>query len=143
MNLLTVIQRKGKSTKLFKIAFTKQELKDQFNIEMWNEDKITSFRKILLDWYDKQEADHNFPWRETGDPYHIWISEIMLQQTRTDTVIPYYERFIEAFPTIKDLAQAPEEKVLKMWEGLGYYSRARNLREAAALVEIAAALLSI
>lgn len=116
---------------MFKIAFTKQELKDQFNIEMWNEDKITSFRKILLDWYDKQEADHNFPWRETGDPYHIWISEIMLQQTRTDTVIPYYERFIEAFPTIKDLAQAPEEKVLKMWEGLGYYSRARNLREAA------------
>lgn len=116
---------------MFKIAFTKKELKDQFNIEMWNEEKIISFRKILLDWYDAQEADHNFPWRETGDPYHIWISEIMLQQTRTDTVIPYYERFIEAFPTIEDLAQAPEEKVLKMWEGLGYYSRARNLKEAA------------
>lgn len=116
---------------MFKIAFTREELKDQFNIDMWDEDKIASFRKILLDWYDKQEADHNFPWRETGDPYHIWISEIMLQQTRTDTVIPYYERFIKAFPTIKDLAQAPEEKVLKMWEGLGYYSRARNLKEAA------------
>lgn len=116
---------------MFEIAFTKKELKEQFNIEMWEKDKIVSFRKKLLDWYDKQEGDHNFPWRETGDPYHIWISEIMLQQTRTDTVIPYYERFIEAFPTIEDLAQAPEEKVLKMWEGLGYYSRARNLKEAA------------
>ncbi len=116
---------------MFEIDYTREELKEKFDIDMWDDEKIQSFREIVLEWYDKQEADHNFPWRETGEPYHIWISEIMLQQTRTDTVIPYYERFIEAFPTIKDLAEAPEEKVLKMWEGLGYYSRARNLKEAA------------
>lgn len=116
---------------MFEIKYTKDELKEKFNIEMWSDEKIQSFRRIVLDWYDTQEADHNFPWRETGEPYHIWISEIMLQQTRTDTVIPYFERFIKAFPTIESLAEAPEEKVLKMWEGLGYYSRARNLKEAA------------
>lgn len=71
------------------------------------------------------------PWRENPTPYHVWISEIMLQQTRVDTVIPYFNRFIENFPTITDLANAPEEKLLKLWEGLGYYSRARNLQKAA------------
>ena len=84
-----------------------------------------------MTWYDSQEADHNFPWRVTNDPYKIWISEIMLQQTRTDTVIPYFERFMEAFPDVHTLADAPEDKVLKLWEGLGYYSRARNIKEAA------------
>ena len=127
---------RGKSNKLFKIAYTKEELKEEFNIEMWSEEKIKSFQKILLDWYDSQEADHEFPWRESGEPYHIWISEIMLQQTRTDTVIPYYAKFIEAFPTIKNLAEASEDQVLKMWEGLGYYSRARNLKEAATQIMI-------
>ncbi|ANU11694.1 A/G-specific adenine glycosylase [Planococcus antarcticus DSM 14505] len=68
------------------------------------------------------------PWRRTADPYQIWISEIMLQQTRVDTVIPYYKRFIEKFPTLDDLAQADEQILLKQWEGLGYYSRARNLQ---------------
>ncbi|WP_033542347.1 A/G-specific adenine glycosylase [Planococcus sp. CAU13] len=68
------------------------------------------------------------PWRRTADPYQIWISEIMLQQTRVDTVIPYYKRFIEKFPTLNDLAVAEEEVLLKQWEGLGYYSRARNLQ---------------
>lgn len=116
---------------MFEIKWTVEELKEEFNIEMWEEHKISAFCNVLLSWYDSQEAEHNFPWRLTEDPYKIWISEIMLQQTRTDTVIPYFERFIEAFPTIEDLAKAPEEKVLKLWEGLGYYSRARNLKEAA------------
>lgn len=116
---------------MFEIEYTREELKEKFNIEMWHDEKIIEFREIILDWYDGQEADHEFPWRETGEPYHIWISEIMLQQTRTDTVIPYFERFVQAFPTIQDLAEASEDEVLKMWEGLGYYSRARNLKEAA------------
>ena len=121
---------------MFEIEYTKKELKEKFNIEMWSDEKIETFQEILMDWYDQQEADHNFPWRESGEPYHIWVSEIMLQQTRTDTVIPYYDRFIEAFPTIKDLAEASEDQVLKMWEGLGYYSRARNLKEAAQQIMI-------
>ena len=93
---------------------------------MWSEKRIKEFQKILMDWYDDQA--HDFPWRRTKDPYKIWISEIMLQQTQVSTVIPYFEQFINKFPTIKDLASAPEEEVLKSWEGLGYYSRARNLK---------------
>ena len=96
---------------------------------MWEEEKITSFREKLLGWYDAHKRD--LPWRRTQDPYKIWISEIMLQQTRVDTVIPYYERFLDWFPTVADLAQAPEEKLLKAWEGLGYYSRVRNMQKAA------------
>lgn len=96
---------------------------------MWEEEKINSFREKLLDWYDANKRD--LPWRRTQDPYKIWISEIMLQQTRVDTVIPYYERFLDWFPTVSDLAQAPEEKLLKAWEGLGYYSRVRNMQKAA------------
>ena len=83
----------------------------------------------LLSWYDANARD--LPWRKTSDPYRIWISEIMLQQTRVEAVKPYYKRFLEAFPTVSDLATAPEEKLLKLWEGLGYYSRARNLQKAA------------
>ncbi len=96
---------------------------------MWEEEKIASFREKLLGWYDSNKRD--LPWRRTQDPYKIWISEIMLQQTRVDTVIPYYERFLDWFPTIADLAQAPEEKLLKAWGGLGYYSRVRNMQKAA------------
>ena len=96
---------------------------------MWEEEKIASFREKLLVWYDAHKRD--LPWRRTQDPYKIWISEIMLQQTRVDTVIPYYERFLDWFPTVADLAQAPEEKLLKVWEGLGYYSRVRNMQKAA------------
>ena len=96
---------------------------------MWEEEKIASFREKLLAWYDANKRD--LPWRRTQDPYKIWISEIMLQQTRVDTVIPYYERFLNWFPTVADLAQAPEEKLLKAWEGLGYYSRVRNMQKAA------------
>ena len=96
---------------------------------MWEEEKIASFREKLLAWYDANKRD--LPWRRTQDPYKIWISEIMLQQTRVDTVIPYYKRFLDWFPTIEDLANAQEEKLLKAWEGLGYYSRVRNMQKAA------------
>ena len=96
---------------------------------MWEDEKIASFREKLLAWYDANKRD--LPWRRTQDPYKIWISEIMLQQTRVDTVIPYYERFLDWFPTIEDLANAQEEKLLKAWEGLGYYSRVRNMQKAA------------
>ena len=90
------------------------------------------FQPPLLEWYDRAAAD--LPWRQTSDPYHIWLSEIMLQQTQVATVIPYYERFLTAFPTVNDLADAPLDTVLKLWEGLGYYSRARNLHRAAQIV---------
>ena len=83
----------------------------------------------LLDWYRRNRRD--LPWRRTHDPYHIWLSEIMLQQTRGEAVKGYYARFLERFPTVEALAAAPESDVLKAWEGLGYYSRARNLQKAA------------
>lgn len=86
------------------------------------------FQEKLLYWFERNMRD--LPWRKDKDPYKIWVSEIMLQQTRVDTVIPYFNRFIERFPTIEALAQAPEDDVLKHWEGLGYYSRARNLQSA-------------
>lgn len=95
----------------------------------WSNDKIHSFQITLLDWYDHNKRD--LPWRQDHDPYHVWISEIMLQQTQVQTVIPYYERFMADFPTIEKLASADEGKLMKTWEGLGYYSRARNLQKAA------------
>ena len=101
----------------------------EYGIEMWEANKIASFREKLLTWYDENKRD--LPWRRTNNPYHIWVSEIMLQQTRVDTVIPYYERFLDWFPTVADLAQAPEDRLLKAWEGLGYYSRVRNMQKAA------------
>jgi A/G-specific adenine glycosylase len=78
-----------------------------------------------LDWYERVSRD--LPWRETQDPYRIWLSEIILQQTRVDQGLPYYERFVESFSTVHELANAAEDAVMKHWEGLGYYSRARNL----------------
>lgn len=84
------------------------------------------FRKVLISWYLREKRD--LPWRRTSDPYHIWVSEVMLQQTRVETVIPYFERFIDKYPTVFDLATANEEELLKVWEGLGYYSRVRNLQ---------------
>jgi A/G-specific adenine glycosylase len=86
-------------------------------------------RRRLLRWYDDQRRD--LPWRKTKDPYRIWVSEVMLQQTRVQAVIPYYKRFLLQFPDMRALAAAREEKVLACWSGLGYYSRARNLRKAA------------
>lgn len=84
------------------------------------------FQQALVEWFKKEHRD--LPWRHTKDPYKIWVSEVMLQQTRVDTVIPYYNRFMDKYPTSESLAYAPEEELLKMWEGLGYYSRARNLQ---------------
>jgi A/G-specific adenine glycosylase len=89
----------------------------------------------LLAWFDRHKRD--LPWRRTRDPYRVWLSEVMLQQTRVETVIPYYERFLARFPTVADLASAPIDEVLALWSGLGYYRRARHLHAAA--VRMAAA----
>ena len=78
----------------------------EYGIVMWDAEKIASFRRTLLDWYDREKRD--LPWRRTRNPYYIWVSEIMLQQTQVQTVIPYYERFLDWFPTVKDLAEAPQ-----------------------------------
>ncbi|MBQ3141261.1 MAG: A/G-specific adenine glycosylase, partial [Clostridia bacterium] len=86
----------------------------------------------LLDWYAQNKRV--LPWRENTDPYRVWVSEIMLQQTRVEAVIPYYLRFLERFPSVQALADAPEDELLKAWEGLGYYSRARNLQKTARIV---------
>ncbi|ANY11472.1 A/G-specific adenine glycosylase [Leuconostoc lactis] len=102
-------------------------------MEFWSEKTIENFRRTLLDWYDR-EGRATLPWRVDHDPYRVMVSEIMLQQTQVDTVLPYYERFMQALPTVQDLARAPEAQVLKLWEGLGYYSRARNLQKAARFV---------
>jgi A/G-specific adenine glycosylase len=88
-----------------------------------------AFRRALLAWYDREQRD--LPWRRTTGFYPVWVSEIMLQQTRVEAVIPYYERFLARFPDIAALAAAPEDDVLALWSGLGYYSRARNLQRAA------------
>lgn len=85
--------------------------------------------KALVDWYRRGHRD--LPWRHSQDPYRIWVSEIMLQQTRAQAVVPYFQRFLDRFPTVEALAAAAEQDVLAMWAGLGYYSRARNLRRAA------------
>ncbi len=101
-----------------------------------NMNEIERIQKIvdpIVKWY--QENARPLPWRKDQDPYHIWISEIMLQQTRIEAVIDYYHRFLQALPTLHDLANVPEEKLLKLWEGLGYYNRARNLKKAAQMVE--------
>ena len=96
------------------------------------ERRLSAIAVPLLAWYDRNKRD--LPWRHTRDPYRIWVSEIMLQQTRVAAVLGYYARFLEAFPTVEALASAPEEHLMKLWEGLGYYSRARNLQKAARLV---------
>ena len=90
---------------------------------------MRALRRALLAWYDEHRRD--LPWRRTRDPYAIWISEAMLQQTRVETVIPYYERFLARFPNVETLATAEQDDVLGLWAGLGYYSRARNLHRAA------------
>lgn len=90
------------------------------------------FSRRLLAWYEQHKRD--LPWRRTHDPYRIWLSEILLQQTRVEAVIPYYERFLARFPNVHALAQAPLDDVLKTWEGAGYYARARNMHRAAQVV---------
>src|ERR1700691_1709140 len=88
-----------------------------------------AIRRRLLQWYRKHKRD--LPWRRTQDPYRIWVSEIMLQQTRVAAVLPYYARFLARFPDVQALAEAAEQDLLAAWAGLGYYSRARNLQKAA------------
>ena len=90
------------------------------------------FAKKLINWY--QEFGRRLPWRDTNNPYYIWLSEIILQQTRIEQGRSYYDHFVREYPTIADLAKASEEQVLKSWQGLGYYSRARNLHAAAQYV---------
>lgn len=90
------------------------------------------FSSIITDWYEINKRD--LPWRKTRDPYLIWISEVILQQTRVDNGIFYYQRFTERFPDLKSLAEADQQEVLKIWQGMGYYSRARNLHETAQLI---------
>jgi len=96
---------------------------------MWNKKTVAGFRRKLLSWYRLHRRE--LPWRSNTNPYRVWISEIMLQQTQIKTALPYYERFLMRFPDIETLARAPEAEVLRLWAGLGYYSRARNLHKAA------------
>jgi A/G-specific adenine glycosylase len=102
-----------------------------FSVER-SPEAITTLRRSLLAWY--QANGRKLPWRHTHDPYPIWISEIMLQQTQVSTVIPYYHRWLDTFPSVKYLAEANQQQVLKCWQGLGYYARARNLHRAAQII---------
>ena len=94
---------------------------------------MDGFATRLLDWFD-DHGRHDLPWQENPTPYRVWVSEIMLQQTQVTTVIPYYQRFTNRFPTVAELAKAPQDDVLHHWSGLGYYARARNLHRAAKTV---------
>lgn len=95
-------------------------------------ERLSAINRPLLAWYELHARI--LPWREDPKPYRVWVSEIMLQQTRVEAVKPYFERFMKELPTVSDLASVPEDKLMKLWEGLGYYSRARNLQKAAKLV---------
>ena len=106
----------------------------EFRRTMLKGHELAEFREQLLGWFRQFRRD--LPWRRTRDPYRIWLSEIMLQQTRVAVVIPYYERFVERFPNVQSLATAPENEVLRLWSGLGYYGRARNLQKAAQQVVV-------
>src|SRR3954471_18738386 len=101
--------------------------------DVQKEGKINSFSPILLKW-NRERNNRHMPWKGEKDPYKIWLSEIILQQTRVEQGLKYYENFIRTFPSISALAKAPEEKVFKLWEGLGYYSRCRNLIETARFI---------
>ena len=98
-------------------------------MEFLRKARLEKLPALLLPWYDR--CARPLPWRGERDPYRIWISETMLQQTRAETVKGYYARFLQALPDVQALAEAEEERLLKLWEGLGYYSRARNLQKAA------------
>ena len=104
------------------------DLKD-YGITMWEEEKIASFREKLLAWYDAHKRD--LPWRRTQDPYKIWISEIMLQQTQVPRVLPKYRDFIRSFPNFRSLQRASLQEVLTLWSGLGYNRRALALKRTA------------
>ena len=91
---------------------------------------MSDFGKSLIAW-QRVHGRHDLPWQRTRDPYRVWLSEVMLQQTQVEAVIPYYRRFLERFPDVVALARASEDEVLRLWSGLGYYARARNLHRAA------------
>src|SRR5665647_700665 len=93
---------------------------------------IRNIQENLIDWYKKEARQ--LPWRKDTNPYKVWISEMMLQQTRVDTVIPYFTRFIAEVPTVKELSVIEEDKLLKLWQGLGYYNRALNLKKTAQII---------
>ena len=93
------------------------------------QERLEQMVEPLLFWFSQSHRD--LPWRREPSPYHVWVSEVMLQQTRVEAVRPYYERFLASLPTVQALAGCPQEQLLKLWEGLGYYSRARNLQRAA------------
>ena len=86
----------------------------------------------LLEWYEKNKRE--LPWRQEPTPYHVWVSEIMLQQTRVEAVKEYYKRFLSNLPKIEDLAVCPEDRLMKLWEGLGYYNRVKNMQKAAKVI---------
>ncbi|MDF1591466.1 MAG: A/G-specific adenine glycosylase [Desulfobacterales bacterium] len=100
--------------------------------DLISEKEVNLLQRRLIQWYQKNQR--KLPWRQTRDPFYIWISEIMLQQTQVKTVIPYYLKFLDRFPDVASLAEADMQTVLKIWEGLGYYARARNLHRAAKIV---------
>lgn len=114
-----------------KFPYFKIQVQDK--TKMNHSSKTINFSNTLIEWYNQNKRD--LPWRDISDPYKIWISEIILQQTRVNQGLNYYLRFIESFPNIKSLAKASEDEVLKHWQGLGYYSRARNIHKAAKQVE--------
>ena len=108
------------------------QVMEQQGAPLGRKERLKAMERPLLAWYGSRAR--SLPWRDDPRPYRVWISEIMLQQTRVEAVKPYFERFMNAFPTIKDLAEAEDDYLMKMWEGLGYYNRARNLKAAARMV---------
>jgi A/G-specific adenine glycosylase len=108
-----------------------EDRKMKMNVEM-EIFKISTIQTALLDWY--RQSARILPWRDKPTPYRVWVSEIMLQQTRVEAVKPYFERFMNAAPTVQVLANLPDDQLMKLWEGLGYYSRARNLKKAALVI---------
>ena len=120
------------SEEMLETAYDKLQILESENKPFTRLERLRAMNTPLLAWYKLQARV--LPWRENQEPYQVWISEIMLQQTRVEAVKPYFVRFMEAFPDVKALAKAQEEQLLKMWEGLGYYNRARNLQKAAKMI---------
>ena len=116
-----------------KHLYDRLQILEQSGQELDREQRLKAMERPLLAWYETHARV--LPWREQPEPYRVWISEIMLQQTRVEAVKPYFARFMEALPTVRDLAEVPEENLLKLWEGLGYYNRARNLQKAARVIQ--------
>ena len=125
-------QWKGQCKEPHMIPIYEKIINRMFALKTYKQSLYAQLPDLLLPWY--AENARNLPWRQDKNPYHIWLSEIMLQQTRVEAVKGYYQRFLDALPDIKALAEAPEDLLLKLWEGLGYYSRVRNLQKAAKVI---------